>query len=82
MAAGNGYTPTQRRILDILSDGQPHLRKDVMLAMQDTEASREALAVHIARIRRKLLPIGQTILGTRKDRRFYYIHVRLLNNQE
>jgi hypothetical protein len=76
------FTPTQQRILKILSDGRPHSITELRTALNDELAVRCALKVHICHIRKKLRPIGQDILfeitGKIDGTYYSYRHVRLL----
>lgn len=72
------WTPTQRRILDVLSDGRGHPKKELLKCL-DAHTCPEVLAVHITLIRKKLLKIGQNILSVNSGTHgFLYMHVRLL----
>lgn len=57
---GGGFTPTEVRILNVLADGHPHSKAE-LLAVIDEQADANALRVHIHRIRKKLEPHNQTI---------------------
>lgn len=73
------FTPTEGRIIDLLSDGLPHHRKELMALLNDDRAEYKTLSVHIFRMRQKLRPHGQDI--TTEVGRGYKImfrHVRLL----
>ena len=79
-----GYTPTEQRILDVLSDGEAH-RADELFACLcddcggDRENLRKNLAVILFNLRRKMKPTGRTILSEWNNRRAFYRHVRLLH---
>lgn len=79
------YTDTERRLLRILSDGNPHLKdelKDVMNEGQD--CSDHNLSQFILRINEKLSHIGQKVVcinnGRQKQAR--YQHIRTLHGPE
>jgi hypothetical protein len=78
----DGFTPTQSRILAILSDGMPHRPAELKMALANEElASMNALRVHLAHIRQKLRPRGEDIVclwGWKECHR--YRHVRLLHS--
>lgn len=68
---GNGVrlTPTQLKIMDVLKDGQPHYRAE-LLDLIDTfqpdgdkgdAARRSALSFHVSILRGKLRPIGKDL---------------------
>jgi hypothetical protein len=57
------YTPTQRRIMDVLADGQLHEKRDLMSCLYEDNISN--LGVHLAYLRRKLRALGQDIICER-----------------
>lgn len=66
------YTPTQRRILAVLSDGRPHPYGDLIACLYDDQGTAANVQPHITYLRRKLKPLGQTILGVRVRGRHCY----------
>lgn len=73
------FTPTERRILKVLSDGQPHTRAELMKCLWDELASPAAMRQHIINIRPKIAPLGQTIVCEMgKSYVIYYRHVTIL----
>lgn len=76
----NGYTPTESRILELLSDGLPHKRCEVHKCLEDDLAQIEAIYPHVSRLRHKLQPKGQDILAVTTGRITYYQQIRLLNS--
>lgn len=77
MTEDNGYTPTQRAILRVLSDGEPHLKEDLLSAMPDDLCSVENLRNHISGLRKRLPP-DQYVVCVLRYRRVYYQHVKSL----
>ncbi len=73
------YTPTQQRILDLLSDGLAHSKRELFALLDDELAGRTAIRKHICLLR-KLLPLGQTILCVYEKRQIMYRMVRFLSN--
>lgn len=71
------WTPTQQKIINILSDGQYH-SADELLVCLDKFTDPQVLKVHLTFIRKKLEPLGQTILNVNTGRGFRYIQVRRL----
>jgi hypothetical protein len=71
-------TPTEQRIANVLADGMPHRRRELLACLQDPEAELNALRVHLCNLRAKLRPIGQDILCELSDRGLFYRQVRLL----
>lgn len=56
------FTPTQKRMLAVLSDGEGHTREELHACLGDDLASGGAVRVHIAILRKKLAQVGQAIL--------------------
>lgn len=75
---GNGFTPTQRRILAVLNDGMPHNRGELWACIGDDKGVPSLLSQHISNIRKHLRPIGQDIICEFANRTLNYRHVRLL----
>ena len=71
------YTRTQTAILSVLSDGMPHTQAELRKCLND-EMSTKGLALHISMLRKRLLPLGQTIVCEYSYQKFLYRHVRLL----
>ena len=82
MSQGNGktekdfFTPTQRRIVDLLKDGQPHRRDDVRRCVDDL-ASFDTLQVHLTHLREKVRPHGYDIICQVLNRQFQYRLIRV-----
>lgn len=57
------YTPTQRRILALLSDGMPHSKDELRKCLDDDLSDNHNIAMHICFLRRKLNPIGEDIVA-------------------
>ena len=76
--ASNNYTPTEQRIVTLLSDGKRHKRSEI-LEMCDELSADGAAYVHISNIRKKL-PSGEDILCVFWQKSTWYQHVRLLNS--
>lgn len=81
MANGNGkVTPTQQRILDLLSDGMRHSREEVFTCLNDELQKLENIQVHLCHLRKVLRPKGQDIVCELFQRRLYYRHIILLSD--
>lgn len=59
------FTPTEKRILAILSDGKPHTREELKTALWDELGSIQNLAARMTYLRRKLGRRGEGIAFTR-----------------
>ena len=80
------FTPTQRRMLKLLSDGKGHSKHELKLCIDDELASMSSVFFHISTLRKKLHAKGEDIIctstrvyGGTKGRDKVYIHVRLLS---
>lgn len=83
MGQANGkFTPTQARILAVLSDGLPHTPEELVGCLWDEMTSVKTVRVHIHAIRKILRPAGQDIVCEYIRRDCLYRHVRLLNFRE
>jgi hypothetical protein len=73
-----GFTPTQQRMLNLLSDGLPHSREAMLECLQDEHCSPTGHLAHLTAIRKVLRPKGEDVLCEYRQRRPFYRHVRLL----
>ena len=71
------FTPTELKMLDVLSDGLRHSKFE-LLKCCDEYSQYQMVAQHITSIRKKL-PDDETIVCVVYGRRNYYQHVKLLN---
>lgn len=75
----NGFSPTQTKILRVLSDGMPHSRHELHACLDDPLSNLKALWFHICMMRKTLRPKGEDIICEYCSRSYYYRHVRLLS---
>ena len=80
MGSNNGYTPTQRAMLNILADGKPHTRHELHTCLMDDLGALSNINFHICVIRGKLRPKGMDIICELSNRRIMYRQVRLLGS--
>jgi len=73
------YTPIEQRIIDLLSDGLPHDRYDLLECLRDKQASLNSLAAAIMRLRPKVRELGQEIVTELFRGSIAYRHVLLLS---
>ncbi len=78
-----GFTPTERKILAVLADGERHDRKEFreMLGIPlllDNRQDDAVISTHICYMRDKLKPIGKYIVSEYYMRRYYYRLVNLV----
>jgi hypothetical protein len=85
---GSSFTPTQRRMLAVLSDGMAHSREELHACLMDELGPVENIHFHISLMRTKLRRAGMDIVSeTRtlrtasgKTQNTYYRQVRNLPN--
>lgn len=73
------YTPIEIRIIELLSDGLPHDRKEVLDCLNDRLANFNALAAAIMRLRPKVRELQQEIVTEYHKGCIAYRHVILLS---
>ena len=78
MLNGNGYTPTQRRILEVLKDGRLHRREELEACLNDNLATPVTLRVHLTYLRGKIRRKGLDIFCRGGAVRASYQLVKLL----
>lgn len=74
------YTPTETKILKLLSDGQRHLNVHVLeQCLPDPQYSTMSnLRSHVGNLRGKLRPVGEDIVAERIKGKWFYRRVKLL----
>jgi hypothetical protein len=78
----SNFTPTQRAILSVLSDGEPHGRDELVACLSDDLANPNAIHYHLCPLRKILRAKGEDIICEYTKRRAQrYRHVRLLVTQ-
>lgn len=81
------FTPTQQRILGVLSDGVAHKREDLMACLNDDMTTLTTLTTHLCLLRRKLRKKGEDIISVSAPFQpgkspSMYQHVRLLGGRD
>lgn len=71
-------SPTQTRILMMLSDGEPHTKLELKTCLPDDLASVFTVRHHICKLRKHLRPGGHDILTEFRRNVVHYRLVRLL----
>ena len=74
------FTPTQLRILQVLSDGLQHTRAELIACLCDDLCGKGVVATHLTYLRAKLRPMGQDVVCEAVGRSVKYRHVRLLHS--
>ena len=72
------FTPTQQRIIDLMSHGKPVLPEEILACLNDEQQPVHAVTVHICHLRKKLRPMGSDIKRELYGSRWCYVMVRLL----
>lgn len=80
MSASNGFTPTEKRILDVLADGLPHRPHEIHSCLDDELSTIAAIKPHLSRIRPRLRIKGQDIICEYRDKLYWYRQIRLLSS--
>ena len=75
----NDFTPIQRAMLKVLSDGREHTRKELHKCLSDELGPLTNIAVHLTGIRKVLRPRGEDNLCTIIDGESRYSHVRIVS---
>jgi len=74
------FTPTQQRILNVLSDGLPHPVDELVRCLNDDLSTRRHVSPHLTALRKLLRYRGETIACIHNHRTPCYMHVRLLSS--
>lgn len=75
---GDTFTPVERKMMRVLSDGLPHRPAELHACLNDDLAPVNAFRWHVSNLRKKLRPGGEDILCEIWNRTVHYRHVRLL----
>ena len=76
----NGYTPTEKRIINLLSDGRAHSREEIHELLEDELSPLSAINYHITNLRSKVKGRGLIILCVSVRRNLRYQLVRELSS--
>lgn len=73
------FSPVERRMMQVLSDGKPHLDKELHGCLNDDMGATSNVRPHITSIRKKLRPRGQSISCHSFEGKTYYQVVRFVD---
>lgn len=73
------FSPTQQDLMEVLADGRPHRRQELLDCLDDPEKSREMLKPYLYRLRKKLRVQGYDIDCVLKNRNVWFRLVGLVN---
>lgn len=71
-------TPTEKRFLQLLSDGKPHHESELITCLHDELGNKATVRVHITSLRKKIIDKRLGIIAHRPNRRLHYQLVGLL----
>lgn len=71
------FTPVQSKLLQLLSDGQPHSYNELLSCLSEN-AKLSSLKVHLSEIRKIVNPVGEEIICEIYKRKRCYRHINLL----
>lgn len=74
------YTPTQKRLLEVLGDDRPHPKSALMECLADDLATQKLLFQHLVLLRKKLREQGLDIATIKIAEHTSFQLVRLLDN--
>ena len=78
MAARNGFTPTELKMLKVLRDGEPHRRQELVDCLPDDLGHPHNIRRHLTSIRKQLRPRGMDVICQWINRNYHYRWIRLL----
>ena len=78
--SAHAYTPTERRIMEVLSDGMYHTREELHECLNDDLCVLSRIQMHVSNIRKKLNRIGQDIICGLHRGKPHYRLVRMLHS--
>ena len=55
-------SPTEQRLMDLLSDGLPHTKKEMVPCLADPLGGETNVKTHLHNLRKKLLPRNEAVL--------------------
>lgn len=70
------FTPTERRILEVLADGHAHPREQLLTCLLDDQARPSMLQRHISNLRQKLSAKQETIICELRAGTIHYRRIR------
>ena len=56
------FSPTEQRIMDLLSDGLPHTKKEMVACLADPMGGEDNVKPHLHNLRKKLLTRNEAVL--------------------
>lgn len=74
------FTPTQAKMLKVLSDGLPHPVSELQECLYDDRGIAHNVNAHLTAIRKLLRPRGEDIICQHINHSHRYRHVRLLHS--
>jgi len=75
-----GFTPTEQRMLAVLSDGMLHTRDELHACLNDEHGPVSNIRPHVHSLKTKLQPKGEDVICQYYRGGYYYRHVRILKS--
>ena len=72
-------TPTERRLYDMLSDGEPHTKEELQTCMSDTLTGQQVMQVHLVNMRPKIRSRGLGVLTQTIKGKLHYRMVQFIS---
>ena len=63
LAPGLKLSPTEQRIYDLLADGEPHRKEEVLSVFDDELATNNQLYVTVYKLKLKLRTVGEDLIA-------------------
>lgn len=76
------FSPTQQDLMEVLADGLPHRRQELLDCLDDPEKTRLTLKPYLYRLRQKLRVQGYDIVCEFRNRGFWFRLVGLINQHD
>lgn len=74
------FTPTQKRIYNLLADGLPHKREEIQDTFTDGVDSTRNIDNHLVAMRKKLRPLGYDVICQFVKRSNHFRLIRLVQH--
>ena len=76
-------TPTQQRLMDVLQDGKPHTKEELLAVMIDPLTDVRVMQIHLSNLRKRLRPNGLDVFSvSTKGWEHRYRLVRLVGSPD
>ncbi len=76
------FSPIQQDLMEVLVDGRPHRRQELLDCLDDPEKTRLTLKPYLYKIRQKLRPQGYDIVCELRNNSVWFRLVGLINQHD